>query len=130
MFRVRKNHDGEYLASNHLVECPKKFFFARLDEKELISGHSKAGRAIEMPNGDTLTLNDRIEHHTVAALSTVEISSKNASRLVDNFKKYYSDSKNNPPGDYKTFIVKSSNPTHKIKALTEEHLLHLLSEWW
>ena len=82
-------------------------------------GHSRAGRAIEMPNGDTLTLRDRVDHHTTAALSTVEISSKNAKRLVDNFKDYYDQSTNNPPGEYKSFIVKSSNPVYKIKSLTD-----------
>lgn len=82
-------------------------------------GHSRAGRAIRMPNGDTLTLNDRVTHHTTTALSTVEISSKNAKRLVDNFKDYYAKSAANPPGEYKAFIVKSTNPTYKIKALTK-----------
>ena len=81
-------------------------------------GHSRAGRAIEMLNGDTLTLYDRIAHHTTAALSTVEVSSKNAKRLVDNFKDYYTKSANNPPGEYKAFVVKSSNPIYKMKTLT------------
>ena len=81
-------------------------------------GHSRAGRAIEMPNGDTLTLYDRVAHHTTTALSTVEVSSKNAKRLVDNFKDYYAKSASNPPGEYKSFIVKSSNPSYKIKSLT------------
>lgn len=82
-------------------------------------GHSRAGRAIEMPNGDTLTLADRVAHHTVAALSTVEISSKNAARLVENFADFYQKSQNSPPGPFKSFIVKSSNPAHKIKQFTE-----------
>ena len=81
-------------------------------------GHSRAGRAITMPNGDTLTLSDRVAHHVTTALSTVEVSSKNAKQLVDNFKDYFDKSANNPPGEYKTFIVKSSNPAHKIKSLT------------
>ncbi len=81
-------------------------------------GHSRAGRAIIMPNGDTLTLADRVEHHTTAALSTVEVSSKNAERIVDNFKDYFAKSANNPPSEYKAFIVKSSNPAYKIKSLT------------
>lgn len=87
-------------------------------------GHSRAGRAIEMPNGDTLTLLDRINHHTTAALSTVEVSSKNAGRLAHNFKDYYSKSKNSPPGKYKAFIIKASNPTHKLSTLTSLLDLH------
>ncbi|HFA48739.1 MAG TPA: zinc carboxypeptidase [Bacteroidetes bacterium] len=82
-------------------------------------GHSRAGRAIQMPNGDTLTLADRVAHHTATSLSTVEISSKNAKRLVENFKDYYEKSKNSPPGKYKAFVVKASNVPYKIKALTQ-----------
>ncbi|MCB0521551.1 MAG: zinc carboxypeptidase [Lewinellaceae bacterium] len=81
-------------------------------------GHSRGGRAITMPNGDTLTLHDRVEHHTTTALSTVEVASKNAPRLVKNFAAYFNISTNNPPGPYKAFIIKSSNPRHKLKALT------------
>ncbi len=81
-------------------------------------GHSRAGRAIELPNGDTLTLADRVAHHRMAALSTVEVSANNAGRLVRNFADFYKKSQSDPPGPYKTYIVKSSNPLHKIKALT------------
>lgn len=80
-------------------------------------GHSRAGRAIEMPNHDTLTLADRVAHHQTTALSTVEISSKNAARLVQNFTDFYKKSKNDPPGPYKTYIVRSSNPREKTEAL-------------
>lgn len=82
-------------------------------------GHSKAGRAIEMPNGDTLTLADRIEHHVVTSLSTVEVSSKNADRLTREFRDYFSTSVKSPPGKYKSFVVKKSNQPHKIKAFLE-----------
>ncbi|MEO1257471.1 MAG: M14 family zinc carboxypeptidase [Bacteroidota bacterium] len=82
-------------------------------------GHSRAGRAIQMQNGDILTLLDRITHHITTALSTVEISSKNAGRLVENFKEYFNTSKNNPPGEYNSFIIKSTNPMYKIKTLTQ-----------
>ncbi len=79
-------------------------------------GHSRAGRAIEMPNHDTLTLYDRVAHHKTTALSTVEISSKNAARLVQNFADFYKKSATNPPGPYKTYVVKAGNPPHKIQS--------------
>jgi hypothetical protein len=81
-------------------------------------GHSRAGRAIEMPNGDTLTLQDRVSHHVATALSTVEVASKNAGRLVNNFADYFNKSKISPPGPYKAFVVKASNPAHTVKAFT------------
>jgi Zinc carboxypeptidase len=79
-----------------------------------------AGRAISLHNGDTLTLYDRVAHHTAAALSTVEISSKNADRLVQNFADFYQKSRNSPPGEYKSFIIKSTNPAAKIKAFAQQ----------
>ncbi|MEK7255979.1 MAG: M14 family zinc carboxypeptidase, partial [Bacteroidota bacterium] len=79
-------------------------------------GHSRAGRAILMPHGDTLTLADRVAHHRTAALATVEISSKNAAPLVKNFQDYFQKSQTEPPGTYKAFIVKGTNPAHKLKA--------------
>ncbi len=82
-------------------------------------GHSRAGRAILMHNGDTLTLADRIEHHKVTALSTVEIASKQAQNLIGEFSKYFQNARNNPPGEYKTFIIKSSNPVEKIDKLKQ-----------
>jgi hypothetical protein len=87
-------------------------------------GSGRAGRGIVMENGDTLTLADRVAHHKTTALSTVEVSSKNAARLVQNFADYFKKSQNDPPGQYKSFIVKGSNPPHKIKtfaALLDQH---------
>ncbi len=81
-------------------------------------GHSRAGRAISLPNGDTLTLADRVAHHQTTALSTVEISSKNAASLVQNFADYFKKSQSEPPGQYKSFVIKATNPAPKIKALT------------
>lgn len=83
------------------------------------AGHSIAGRAFEMENGDTLTLLDRVEHHTATALSTVEVASKNAVRLVENFHTYFQQSNNNPIGKYKTFIISGKNPAGRLKALQE-----------
>jgi hypothetical protein len=79
-----------------------------------------AGRAVDLHNGDTLTLADRVAHHTATALSTVEISAKNAPKLVQNFADFYQKSRNSPPGDYKSFIIKSTNPAAKIKAFAQQ----------
>ncbi|GAB4244906.1 MAG: M14 family metallopeptidase [Saprospiraceae bacterium] len=82
-------------------------------------GHSRAGRAIQLPNGDTLTLADRVAHHKTTALSTVEVTSMNAADVVKNFEEHYNSSQNNPPGPYKSFIVKANNEPHKLKQFTE-----------
>jgi hypothetical protein len=81
------------------------------------AGHSVAGRAILLENGDTLTLKDRIEHHKTTSLSTIEIGSLNAERLVQNFEKYFTESTESPQGKYKTFVINHLNSKDKIKAL-------------
>ncbi len=81
-------------------------------------GGGRAGRGITMENGDTLTLLDRINHHKATALSTVEMTSKNAQRLVQNFTEFYNKSRNGQIGEFKTFIIKGSNVEGRLKALT------------
>ncbi len=80
-------------------------------------GSGRAGRGIINETGDTLTLLDRVMHHKTTALSTVEISSKNARRLVDNFNDFFAKSRNAQIGEYKTFVIKGSNVPHRLKAL-------------
>jgi hypothetical protein len=76
-----------------------------------------AGLAVVTRTGDTLTLADRIAHHHSTALSTIETSSAYAQKLLDEFKKFYDNSRTNPPGEYKTYVIKNDN-NDKIKALT------------
>jgi hypothetical protein len=78
-----------------------------------------AGRAVMTEAGNILTLKDRIAHHITTGLSTIEMSSKNAERLCQNFEEFYKRTSSNPPGQYKTYIVKGSNPRNKVKALTD-----------
>ncbi len=80
-------------------------------------GHSRAGRAILMENGDTLTLADRIRHHMTTALSTVEIAAARASQLTKAFAAYFAKAQQDPPGPWKTFVIKVNNPPAKLKRL-------------
>jgi hypothetical protein len=77
-----------------------------------------AGLAVLTKGGDTLTLADRIAHHHSNSLSTVETASKYADKVLSEFKKFYDDSRNNPSGDYKTYVVKNDNKD-KIAALAK-----------
>jgi len=81
------------------------------------AGHGYAGLGILTEYGDTLTLKDRIEHHYTTGVSTVEISSKNASKLSSEFEKYFSKSQNNPSARYKTYVIKASTGQDKIESL-------------
>jgi len=79
-------------------------------------GSGRAGLAIINAEGDTLTLKDRIDHHFTTGLSTVEASSKNAERALNEFRNYFSISKTNPPGEYKSYIIRGDN-SEKLKSL-------------
>lgn len=79
-------------------------------------GSGRAGLAIVNSDGDTLTLKARIDHHHTTGLSTVEAVSQNASKAVSEFRNYFAVSKSNPPGEYKTYVIKGEN-TEKIKTL-------------
>ncbi len=87
-------------------------------------GHSRAGRAILLPNRDTLTLSDRIEHHETTALSTVEIAAAHAGALVEQFADFFRQSRTDPPGPYKTYVIRADNPAQRIRpflALLDRH---------
>lgn len=75
------------------------------------AGGGAASLGIETREGDTLTLFDRLIHHGTTGLSTVEITSQNSARVIDEFATYFKNTRENGSGEYKNFIVqKSSNP--------------------
>ena len=82
------------------------------------AGHSRSGLTITKDDGEQLTLKDRIEHHYTTGMSTVEISSQYADRIVKEFKKFYDDAQKTGVGEYKTYVI-TSNSAAKLKALTE-----------
>lgn len=75
-----------------------------------------AGLAITTRMGDILTLKDRIAHHHSNSLSTIETASANAAKAVEEFKKYFDNSRTNPTGEYKAYVIKGDND-YKIQAL-------------
>ena len=76
-------------------------------------GSGRAGLGIVTGIGDTLTLNDRIAHHRTTGLSTVEVAAKNAQKLNEEFKKFYT----NRNYKHKSYIL--NGDTDNIKALTQ-----------
>ncbi len=88
------------------------------------AGNSMAGRAIINGFGDTLTLYDRIMHHLTTSLSTVEMGSKNAAKIVESFRDYYARAAAQPPGQYKAFVIRESNDPNKINTLCKLLDLH------
>ncbi|HEY2720800.1 MAG TPA: M14 metallopeptidase family protein, partial [Chitinophagaceae bacterium] len=84
------------------------------------AGNSRSGLGILMDDGDTLTLVDRALHHYTTSLSTIEMSSQNAERLIKEFHKFFNDAVTNGVGEYKSYIIKNSpNDEQKIKPVLE-----------
>ena len=71
-------------------------------------GGISAGRAIGLKNGEVLTIQDRINHHTLAILNAVSLAYEQREILIKNFRKYFKESRTNPKGNYKTYIVKDN----------------------
>ncbi len=73
------------------------------------AGSAEAGLAVITKTGDTLTLKDRIEHHNTTGLSTIEVTSLNAARVVSEFEKFYATSLSSPSGQYKSYVIQADN---------------------
>lgn len=82
-------------------------------------GSGRAGLAILNREGDTLRLKDRVDHHFTTGIATVEASVAQAGKLVEEFGKFFRDARQQPAGDYKTYIVKSGGNTEKLLTLAE-----------
>jgi len=68
-----------------------------------MAGHSLAGLAIKTESGDTLTLEDRINRHFTASISTIEASYQNRQRMLKEFNDFFI-----PLGN-SVFILQSEN---------------------
>ncbi len=82
------------------------------------AGNGFSGLGVTKEDEDTLTLVDRALHHYTTSLSTIEISSQNAEKLIKEFHKFYNDAVSTGVGDYKSYIIKN-NPgdEERIKSL-------------
>jgi hypothetical protein len=80
-------------------------------------GGGFGGLSVTTREGDPLTLKDRLTHHYTAGMSTIEITSMNASRVVDEFEKYFKDNLNLPASPYKTYVFKADNNADKLNQL-------------
>jgi hypothetical protein len=78
------------------------------------AGHSRGGLAVIKQEGDTLTLYDRALHHFTTSLSTIEVASQNASRLIKEFHKFFNDAVSSGVGEYKSYVIKN-NPANEEK---------------
>jgi len=81
-------------------------------------GSGRAGLSATKATGDTLTLADRIMHHHVVGLSTVEAASDHRENVIREFKAFFDKTTSNPPGKYKAYLIKGSNNRDDLKRFT------------
>jgi hypothetical protein len=72
-------------------------------------GGIRSGLSVVTNSGDTLTLVDRVNHHYTTGLSTIEVASQNAKRLVTAYKKFFDDSRAGKGNPNKTYVLTSDN---------------------
>jgi len=70
------------------------------------AGGGYGGLGVIKEEGDTLTLLDRLTHHTTTGLSTVEITAKQNDKVLSEFQKFFTTPVS---GTYKSFVLKSDN---------------------
>ncbi|MBK7434357.1 MAG: zinc carboxypeptidase [Chitinophagaceae bacterium] len=80
------------------------------------AGHNVGGLTYLKSDGDTLTLKDRIAHHFTTSMSTVEITSANAAKVISGFKRFFDDALTRGSGEYRSYVVTSNDPD-KLNAL-------------
>ncbi|HOX82142.1 MAG TPA: M14 family metallopeptidase, partial [Chryseolinea sp.] len=81
-------------------------------------GSGYGGLSITTREGDPLTLKDRLTHHHTTGLSTIEVTSQNSTKVVEEFEKYFRESNTNPTAIFKTYVIKGDNNRDKINQLT------------
>ena len=88
-------------------------------------GGIRAGLGIVNDEGDTLTLRERALHHFTTGMSTVEMASQHASELVHEFRTYFQKTLTNPPGEFKSWIIRNdgSDRMTRLQQLLDKNLI-------
>lgn len=81
------------------------------------AGGGGAGLAVLTVEGDTLTLLDRLTHHTTTGLSTVEMASVHHDRVLKEFATYFDNAVSKRSGDYGSYVVHASTPGNRVAEL-------------
>ena len=80
-------------------------------------GGGQAGLAMEISNGDTLTLETRIEGHFLSSMATIKAAYEQREKLVKEFVSFFATGLTEPGFEYKSIIIKGSNNNYDIESL-------------
>ncbi len=81
-------------------------------------GSGRAGIVIQKSDGDSLTLSQRIAHHHAASLATIEAMADRQKQVVQEFKKFYTDAKAKPFGQYRSYVFQTKGQQGQLQELT------------
>ncbi len=81
-------------------------------------GGIRAGLGILNEDGDTLTLVDRVQHHFTTGISTVEITSRHATKVIKEFRNYFTNTLNKPAGEFKSWLIKNDGTDRVSRLIT------------
>lgn len=82
------------------------------------AGNERGGLGVTIENETVLTLTDRISHHFTTGISTVEMTSKNALKLITEFEKFFDNSRLK----YKSYVLRGdSEKINLLKQLLDKH---------
>lgn len=83
-------------------------------------GSGMAGLGVTTNVKDTLTLVDRVSHHFTTSLSTVEVVSENAARLINEYRAYFNNAVKGAVGDYKTYVIRpQARDVERVRAFRD-----------
>lgn len=80
-------------------------------------GGGYSGLSIARENGDSLSLNDRIEGHYLASLATIKVSYENREKLISEFNTFFKSGLTKPVFEYESVIIKGKNDQGSLKSL-------------
>jgi hypothetical protein len=81
-------------------------------------GSGQAGLGVLTENGDTLTLIDRLQHHHIAGLATVEYSSQQSQKLISEFQTFTK----NKNYKYKSYVLGGNEDNiNALRKLLDAH---------
>ncbi|RYY13518.1 MAG: zinc carboxypeptidase, partial [Cytophagaceae bacterium] len=82
-------------------------------------GGGAGGVRYARPDGDTLTLGQRIAHHHAASRATIQATAERHDELLREFQQYFTTAKTKPGGTYKTFVLASAGDPGQLRMLTQ-----------
>lgn len=80
-------------------------------------GSGRAGISVTQETGQVLTLAQRLKQHKTTGLSTIETAYNFRTKLLNEFNDYFAEARENPKGEFKTYVVQTKNQGEMIAFL-------------